>query len=73
MLSCCLKCREKAECKNPKVVRAKNEGIVVLSNCVVYNCKKSKFIKEQEASGLLSSLRIKRALNRIPLLGPLLF
>ena len=73
MLSCCLKCREKTECKNPKVVRAKNERIIVLSNCVVYNCKKSKFIKEQEASGLLSSLRIKRALNRIPLLGPLLF
>ena len=73
MLSCCLKCREKTDCKNPKVVRAKNERIIALSNCVVYNCKKSKFIKEQETSELLSSLRIKRALNRISLLGPLLF
>ena len=30
-------------------------------------------LKEQEACGLLSSLRIKTPLNRIPLLGPLLF
>ena len=35
--------------------------------------KKLKFIKEQEASGLLSSLEIKTLLNKIPLLGPLLF
>ena len=35
--------------------------------------KKSKFIKEQEATGLLSRLRIKTSLNNIPLLGPLLF
>ena len=37
------------------------------------DCKKSKFIKEQEAGGLLSSLGIKTHLNKIPLLGPLLF
>ena len=36
------------------------------------NSKKSKFIKEQEASGLLSSLGVKTHLNEIPLLGPLL-
>ena len=35
--------------------------------------KISKFIKEQEASGLLSSLGIKTLLIKIPLLGPLLF
>ena len=35
--------------------------------------KKSKFIKEQEATGLLSSLGIKTPLNKIPLLGPLFF
>ena len=35
--------------------------------------KKSKFIKEQEATGLLSRLGIKTSLNNIPLLGPLLF
>ena len=35
--------------------------------------KKSKFIKKQEARGLLSSLGIKKPLSKIPLLSPLLF
>ena len=72
MLSYYLKCRKNIESKNPKVVRTKN-GRMMLSNCVVCNSKKSKFIKEQEASGLLSSLGIKTPLNKISLLGPLLF
>ena len=46
---------------------------MLLSNSVVCNSKKSKFIKQQEASGLLSSLGIKTPLSNIPLLGPLLF
>ena len=46
---------------------------MLLSNCVVCNSKKSKFIKEQEASRLLSSLRMKTPLNKIPALDPLLF
>ena len=33
--------------------------------------KKSKFIKEQEASGLLSSLGIKTPVRKIPLVGSL--
>ena len=37
------------------------------------DCKKSKFIKEQEASGLLSSLGIKTPLSKIPLVAPLSF
>ena len=39
----------------------------------MYDSQKSKFIKVQEASGLLSSLEIKTLLNKIPLLGTLLF
>ena len=35
--------------------------------------KKSKFIKKQEPSGLLSSSEIKTLLNKVPLLDPLLF
>ena len=35
--------------------------------------KKLIFIKEQEANGLLSSLGTKAPLNKIPLVGPLLF
>ena len=45
---------------------------MLLSKCAVYVSKKSKLIKDQEASGLLSSLGIKAPLSNIPLLGPLL-
>ena len=34
--------------------------------------KRSRFVKEQEASVLLSSLEIKTPLSKIPLVGPLL-
>ena len=39
----------------------------------MYNSKKAKFIKEQGASGLLSSLGINTPLNKIPIFDPLLF
>ena len=46
---------------------------MLLLKCEVCDSKKSKFIKDQEASGLLSSLEIKTPLSKIPLLVPLLF
>ena len=75
MLSYCLKGRKNTESKNPKVAKTKNGRIMLLSERVVCDSKKSKFIKEQEASGLLllSSLGIKTPLSKIPLVGPLLF
>ena len=42
---------------------------MLLSKCSVYNRKKSKFVKEQEAKGLLTSIGIKTPLSQIPLLG----
>ena len=39
----------------------------------VHGSKKSKFIIEQEAIGLLSSLEIKVPLSKVPLEGSLLF
>ena len=42
-----------------------------LSKCQV--CDSKSFIKEQEASELLSSLGIKTPINKILLLGPLFF
>ena len=73
MLSYCLKRRKNTESKNPKVVRTKNGRIMLLSKCSVRNSKKSKFLKEQEPRGLLSSLGIRTPLSQIPLLDPLLF
>ena len=45
---------------------------MLLSKCTVCDSKKSRFIKEEEAKGLLISLEITTLLNKIPLLGPLL-
>ena len=68
-----MKCRKNTESTNPKIVGTKNGRIMLLWKCEVWDSKKSKFIKEQEASGLLSNLGIKTLLNKIPLLGLLLF
>ena len=46
---------------------------MLLSGCAVCDGKKSTFIKEQDASGLLSSLGINTPLSKIPLVGPLSF
>ena len=73
MLSYCLKCRKNTESKNPKVARTKNRRIMLLSKYAARDSKKSKFIKEHEASELLSNLGIKTPLSKIPLIGPLLF
>ena len=72
MLSC-LKCRKNTKSKNPKVVKTKNRRRMLLSKCAVCDSKKSKFIKELGARGLLSSLGIRTPLIQIHLLGPILF
>ena len=46
---------------------------MLLSKCVVCDSKKSRFMKEEQAKKLLSSLGIKTPLNKIPLLGEILF
>ena len=73
MVSYCLKCRKNTESKTPKVVKTKNGRIILLSKCEVCDSKKSKFIKEQGGSGLLSSLGIRAPLSKIRLVGPLFF
>ena len=72
MLLYCFKCRKNTESKNPKVVRIKNGRVMLISKCEVWDSKKSRLIKKQEASGLLSSLGIKTPLSKIPLSGSFL-
>ena len=42
---------------------------MIQSNCVVCGSKKSRFIKERQAMGLLSNLVIKTPLSKVPLLN----
>ena len=73
MLSYCLKCRRNTESINPKVSKTTNGKTMILSTCAICGRKKSKFIKKQEAKGLLSNLGLRTPLNKIPLLGDILF
>ena len=73
MLSYCLKSRRNTESINPKVSKATNDKAMILSTCAICGSKKSKFIKQQEAKGLLSNLGLKTPLNKIPVLGDILF
>ena len=44
-----------------------------LSNCTIRNSKKSRFIKNEEAKGLLSNLGLRTPLSKVPILGDILF
>ena len=73
MLSYCFKCRRNTKSMNPKVSKTINGKAIILSTCAICGSKKSKFIKEQETKGLLSSLGFRTPLNKIPILGDILF
>ena len=73
MLSYCLKCKKNTESRNPKVSKTSNGKTMILSKGAICDSKKTKFIKEQQTKGLLSNLGIRTPLNKIPLLGDILF
>ena len=56
-----------------KIFRTKNNRFVLKSTCPSCGNKKSRFVKKQEASGILSMLGVKTPLANLPLLVPLLF
>ena len=69
----CLKCRKNTENKNPRVSNTSNGRTMVLSKCAICDSKKSRFIKNQEAKGLLSNLGVRTPLSKVPILGDILF
>ena len=73
MLSYCLKYKRNTESINPKVLKTTNGKAIILSKCAICGSKKSKFIKQQEAKGLLSNLGPRTPLNKIPVLGDIFF
>ena len=62
-----VKCRRNTENIESKMVRTKNNRLIMQSKCPVCRIKKSKFVKEQEAKDLLSNLGIKTPLSKMPL------
>ena len=73
MSSYFLKCKKNTERINPRVSKTTNGKTIMLSKCATCGSKKSKFVKKQEAKGLLSNLGIRSSLSKIPLLGDILF
>ena len=69
MLTYFLKCKRNTKNIDAKMIKTKNGRLALSSKCVIGGSKKSRFMKEQEAKGLLSNFRIKTPLSKIPLLN----
>ena len=72
MKTYCMKCRKDTKNIAPKMIRTKNNRLIMQSKCSVSGVKKSRFVKEQEIKDLLSNLGIKTMLSKIPLLNVVL-
>ena len=54
-------------------MNSSNGRTMILSKCAICGSKKSRFIKNQEAKGLLSNLGVKTPLSKVPIFGDILF
>ena len=70
---CKEKNKKKKKKKKTRFAKTNKEKLVILSKCAVCDTEKLRFIKEQEASGLLKSIEIKTSLSKISLIDLLLF
>ena len=68
-----LKCRKDTENINSRVSNTSNGRTIILSKCAICGSKKSRFIKDQEAKGLLSNLGVRTPLSKVLILGDILF
>ena len=69
MKSYCLKCKKHTKNIDPQVSSTSNGKLMILSKCAICGSKKSKFIKKQDAKGILSSLGIKTPLRKNTFIG----
>ena len=65
----CLACRKHTKNNNPKIVRNRENRLMIKSNSATCDSKKSRFIKEQQVMRILSNLGIKTPLSKVPLLN----
>ena len=65
----CLVCTDYTKNNNLKIVRNRQNRLMIQSNCAICGSKKSRFIKEQQAMGISSNLGIKTPLSKVPLLN----
>ena len=65
--------KKKTENIDINISSTSNGSAMMLSKCAICGIKKSRFIKQQDAKGLLSKLVIKTPLSKIPKLGHISF
>ena len=65
----CLAYRKHTKSINPKIVRNRQNRLMIQSDCAICSSRKSRFIKEQQAMRILSNLGIKTPLSEFPLLN----
>ena len=68
-----MSCKKYSKNKNPRISNISNSKIIILSKCAKCTSKKSRFIKDQEAKGPLTTLGLRTPLSKVPLLGDTLF
>ena len=73
MKSFCLKCRKDTGNIDPEISSTSNDKAMILSKCAICGSKKSRFIKNQKAKGLLSNLGARTPLSKVPISGDILF
>ena len=73
MKTYCLKCKKNTENIDSKILSTSNGKSMILSKCAICGSKKSRFIRNQEAKGLLSNLGTRTPLSKVPVLGDILF
>ena len=66
MKTYCIVCKENTDNTNQKVIKTKNDRLMMSSKCSVCGNKNNRFIKEQEAKDTLSGLGIRTPLSNIP-------
>ena len=71
MKTYCVKCRTNTENIDLKIFRTKDNRLLMQSQCTDCRNKKSRFVKKQDAIGLLSNLGIKTPFSKILLLNVL--
>ena len=72
MVLYCLKCRKNTENIDPKVSASSNGRAIILSKRTICGSKKSRFIKNQAAKGILSNLGLKTPLSISSIFGDIL-
>ena len=69
MQTYCVSCRKNTKNKDVEVIKTKYGRLQLKSRCSICGNKKSRFVKKQEAKGILSSLGIKTPLSKMPVLN----